>query len=320
MTQHNTSQQRLIKAAEKMEISVNDKQKDWIQDIIEYSKDGKTEVVYEGINFGSNSAFSEMICDDRHIAKQLLADAGIAVPRGIVFKLDSEDFDSEALRKLAGGFMEEGKTYVCRPAYGTGRFAQRGTIKSLDDLELHLDQYIDEFATWLLEEAHSGSSLEMLVIGGKACGAIVREEFGLLGDGESSLEELMDAHNAEAAEADIIEINADTRQWMRDQDVFLSDVVPEGQRIILAGGDESGHALDVLANLHADYALWAEKIATILNRPVFMLEISTSAPEDAPDANAMVMDINGQVDWSQFKEAGDEDDQLANSILEYLFS
>lgn len=301
-----------------MGISISDKQTDWIQDIVVYSKSGKSEVISSGMSFGSTTAFSEMVCEDRHIGKQLLSDAGVSVPHGIVFKLDSEDFDVEELRKIAGSFMEEGKTYVCRPAYGTGNSAQSNNVKNLDELELHLDQYIEDFATWLLEEAHAGSRLTVLVIGSKIAGAIVRKEFGLMGDGNSSLEELIDAYNEDAAEENQIEINAETRQWMREQSIYLSDIVPTGQRVILAGGDQGGEIEDVLAELHPDYADWAEKIANVLKRPVFALEISSSAPQDPPSDHAIVMDIDGQVDWSQFKQ-DDEENELASRILAHLF-
>lgn len=319
MTQHNSKQQALIQAAENLGIETIDFQKDWIQDVVQYQKAGKSEFISEGMEFGSNTNHSEMICEDRHIGKQLLAKAHINVPSGLVFKLDQEDFDRAKLEHVLEGFIKEGKSYVCRPAYGTGRYAQKKNIRSIETLETHLEQYVEDYATWLIEEDYSGTPLRLLVIGSEICAAEIREEFGLVGDGESSLEELLDAHNAQANEADQIQINAETRQWMRDQDVYLSAIVPEGQLVVLRGGEEGGPAINVMSDLHQVYHEWAKKIAAILNRPVFAIDIVCEKPSAEPSSSALVIDIDGNPIWDQFL-SNFGSNELAEKILGAIFN
>ncbi len=312
----NPHQEKLLQTAAQLGIATEDLSSAWLVDAVRYSRHGRNEVVLEGNALGSTPLLATTICESLSITRHLLVELGIPTPQGKFFKLESETTSAAQLQSLLDGFWKDGKVYSSRPAFSKENYGVASNIKTLTELELHLDTFADEFATWLLEEQVDGEDLQLLVIGGKLVAAILRSPLKLKGDGVHTLEELIDVHNKAAEGSDIVEIDADTRQLLRDQSVFLSEVVPQNQWVQLksasAGG---GDAVDVTARLHSRYGQWASAIATQIGLGLFTMDCRSSDPTQDPQEAGCVLSIQAQPQWLPFEQAQGNTQDFAQMLL-----
>jgi cyanophycin synthetase len=313
-------QEKLIQAARQAGITTEDLSISWGQDAVRYSLGTTSEVVFEGNAFGSTPLLATTICNDLPIARHFLGQLGIPSPKGKVFKLEGTTTSKAQLEALIGEFWQAGTSYVCRPAYDNTGHGIAGNITALTDLELHLDSYASDYATWILEEQVVGDDLQLLVVGGELVSGILRSPLKLQGDGIKTLEEMIDQHNASASDAQRVEINGETRQLLRDQSVFLSEPVPAGQWVQLKQPSAgAGGATDVTTRLHASYAEWARKIARSVGLGLFSMNCRTTDPAADPQAATWVLDLNARPEWIAFDTADGNARDIAKLLLQAAF-
>jgi hypothetical protein len=318
--QYMSAQEKLLQAAVALGLQATDLTIAWSQAAIRLSKGDQEEVIFDGTGFGATPLLATTICNDLPILRHYLAALEIPSPRGVVFKLDQEHTSKEELTDILGDFWHEGKIYTLRPAFDTSGNGVASNLRRLDDVEMHLDTFADEFATWILEEQVEGEDLQMLVIGGKLAAAILRSPLKLKGDGTHTLEELIDAHNLLAKPSDRVEINAETRQLLRDQAVFLSEIVPSGQWVQLKNpGAGAGGATDVTTRLHAGYAAWATQLSAHAGLAHYTIHARCSAIDADPAAAAWVMGIDPRPDWLAFEHAEGSNQGIATLLLQAIF-
>lgn len=312
-------QQRLIEAARNAGITVEDLSLAWSQDAVRFTYAGLSEIVFQGAILGSSSFLGTTICNDLPIARHYMAELGIPTPKGKVFKLESEQTSKAQLTELLGDFWVEGNRYNCIPAFSVDGHGSASNIKALTDLEIHLDTFADDYATWILEEQTDGEDLQLLVIGATLVAGIVRSALRLSGDGIQTLEELIDAHNAQASGEQMVQIDAETRQLLRDQAVYLSEVVPAGQSVQVKNPGAGGGATDVTAKLHSLYAEWAGKIAFATGLKAFTVSIQCASPSDSPQQTARVTSLSAKPDWIAFENANGNEKDIAKLLLKEMF-
>jgi hypothetical protein len=313
-------QQRLIEAARAAGVTVQDLSTEWSQDAVKFVHAGQTEIVFQGAILGSNSYLGNTICNDLPITRYYLAELALPIPHGKVFKLDSEQTSQDQLAGLIGDFWIEGKPYRCLPAFESDGHGVASGLKSLADLELHLDTFADDYATWVLEAQTDGQDLELLVIGGNLIAGIERSALSLKGDGERTLEELIDSHNAHASATQIVIIDSETRQLLRDQAIYLSEVVENGRSIQLKNPGSGGGATDVTSKLHPLYNDWAQKISDATGLKAFTINIKCDSSSSDPATFAKVISLSSKPDWLAFQTADGNQKDIANVLLSEMFA
>jgi hypothetical protein len=313
-------QQRLIEAARAAGVTVQDLSAEWSQDAVKFVHAGQTEIVFQGAILGSNSFLGTTICNDLPITRYYLAELSIPIPNGKVFKLDSEQTSQDQLSALLGDFWVDGKHYRCIPAFGSDGHGLASSLQSLTDLEIHLDTFADDYATWVLEEQSNGQDLELLVIGTHLIAGIERSALRLTGDGERTLEELIEAHNTTASESQMVSIDAETRQLLRDQAVYLSEKVENGRSVQVKNPGASGGATDVTSKLHALYQDWATKISDVTGLKAFSISLKTDAPSSDPTHSAKVISLSSKPDWLAFQTANGNQTDIAKTLLSEMFA
>jgi hypothetical protein len=277
--------------------------------------------VFQGSILGSNSFLGTTICNDLPITRYYLTDLAIPTPHGKVFKLDSEQTSKAQLRDLLGEFWTEGTIYRCLPAFSIDGHGVASNIKQLDDLELHLDTFADDYATWILEVQAGGEDLELLVIGGELVAGMTRTALKLTGDGVLTLEELIDAYNVEASPSARVQIDAETRQLLRDQAVYLSEIVPDGNAVQVKNeGAEGAGAKDVTEKLHRTYSDWAKKTSDATGLKVFSMKLKCDNPSSDPSTAAKVISLNAKPDWIAFEKAEGNQQDIAQILLSEMFA
>ncbi len=313
-------QKKLMSAASTSGIETADLSALWSQDAVKYSYGGKEEVIFEGMALGSTPLLATTICNDLPIARHYLELLGIPSPKGKVFKLEEEHTTLVQLTALLDGFWVEGTIYACRPTYELSGHGVAGNLSSMRELELHLDTFADEYATWLIEEQVQGQDLQILVIDGKLTAAVLRSPLRLKGDGTHTLEELIAQHNLTATAAQAVEIDAETRQLLRDQSIFLSEIVPATQSVQLKNaGAGAGGATDVTSNLHPRYTEWCTLIARKIGLQLFSIDCKCMDVTTDPLHNTWVTQLNARPEWDTFTQTDQDDLTIAKLILKAIF-
>lgn len=221
-----------------------------------------------------NNASSMYISNNKKLMKTLLHDAGIPVPNGVTIHRNT--FPKFPLPKLIDGLKFP---LVAKPAKNTNS----GTdvlcnIKNHDELSLFLEKNFKTHPYMLVEEYHAGlKEYRVLVLKGRVIGVVQRFAPGLIGDGDSTIRQLVTSNNnliANNAFTDspvesptsIIEINEDCINCLKDQGLTLDSIPKKGQAIKLrhvVNRAMGGHVCSIGKTINRENASFIEKTANI---------------------------------------------------------
>ncbi len=213
-------------------------------------------------------------CDDKEITRRLLGQAGLSVPRG---------------RTATGGeadeqFLTEVGEVVVKPARGEqGRGITVGVRdpEHLRDAVAHARAFCPDV---LLEERVAGDDLRVVVIDGEVVAAALRRPAEVVGDGRSTIRELIarqSARRAKATEGESrIPDDDHTRRTVEESGHHLDDVLDEGRVLPVrrtANLHTGGTIHDVTAELHPALAEAAVRTAEAIGIPVVGVDLLVPA-------------------------------------------
>jgi cyanophycin synthetase len=203
----------------------------------------------------ATSAIAEMIAQDKQLTRNLLSAIGVPVPEG------RSVADVEDAWKAAG---EIGLPVVVKPQYGNHG---RGVATNLSTREQVVNAYAaarEEGSSILVESYIPGDDYRLLVIGGRLVAAALREPAHVIGDGRSTVRELVAEVNRDPRRSDghatvlsFIKLDAVGLAVLSEQGYTPDSVPPEGQRVLIRrNGNLStgGTATDVTDRVHPDTA------------------------------------------------------------------
>ncbi|MEM7040750.1 MAG: hypothetical protein AAF570_27560, partial [Bacteroidota bacterium] len=298
-------QEKLIAAAESLGITVTDLSEAWQRDAVRYTYQGQSQLVLDGRIYGNLSHHSELLADDKHVTKLIFEELGIPAPPSVTFKVadDADEVAEDEISGQIGDFFVEGKKYVCKPVFGTDGHAVGMHLDEMWRIEEHVDEYRDTYMSWMLEEQIEGEDVRIQAVGGKLVAACVRKPAYVTGDGEHTLDELIELHNEKIAQQNPnnrLEIDAAARQLMRDQNLFLSSVVPSGQRVVMkhvSNMGQGGVAEDVTDTLHPRYHEWVAAVAQKFDVRAFAFDAMSTDITADPVEHAHAIEINVKAQW-----------------------
>ncbi|SOC41185.1 acylphosphatase [Salinicoccus kekensis] len=195
------------------------------------------------------------ICDNKEITKQYLrsAEVPVPVPEGKVFDETYTDEDILAFAKT----ME--LPIVFKPTDGNAGNGVFANIESLDELE-EIIPYVREeleFKEVMVEDYIPGREYRVFVIDDHVLGAMIRRPASVLGDGESTIKELI--HQANEVRmtnphltSRLIKVDREIRSILKRKGFKLSTVPGDGERIYLrekSNLSKGGDAIDVTDKL-----------------------------------------------------------------------
>lgn len=310
----------LVKTARSLGIEVTDKSPQWHIDAIEFALGDHTELVLEGRHYSYLSSQSLALVDSKDVCKALLEECGLRVPADVVFQLEGG-----AVRETAETFIQEGQSYVCKPLWGTdGRGVAMHLLDAVD-VEMHVDNWAEEYEEWILEEQIEGKDLRIQVIGGRIAAACIRVPAEVTGDGEKDLEGLIAAHNEKIAAQNPmnhLEIDTQTRRLMREQEVYLSTVIEAGQTIQLkyvSNMGKGGIARDITDSLHPAYQAIIDQVAEKFKLRTFAFDGIALDPTQHPDKNLVALELNAKAQWLHHTFSEVKTHDIAEMVLRDLF-
>ena len=162
--------------------------------VIEFNYNGHKEYVIEGNKTDRDTYIFPIITDDKFIAKQVMKNAGLCVPEAILL---DKNMDKEEIEELVSTFFNN--PLVVKPRntnYGTGItvFSKKTSKKQIMEAIEYAFKFDDNI---LIEEFAKGMEYRFLVVDGKCLSVAHRRTASVIGDGKSTIEELIDAKNKE---------------------------------------------------------------------------------------------------------------------------
>ncbi len=208
-------------------------------------------------------------CDDKRVTRRIAERAGLAVPRGRTATGDHCDAD----------FLAEVGEVVVKPARGEQGKGITVGVRDPDELRAAVTLARQHCPEVLLEELVAGQDLRVVVIGHEVVAAAVRKPASVVGDGRSTVRELIAAQSRRRAAAtggeSRIPMDDGTEATVRAHGHEMDDVLGVGEELEVrrtANLHTGGTIHDVTDLLHPALVTASVRASRALDIPVTGLD------------------------------------------------
>ncbi len=216
------------------------------------------------------SAVAMSRCDDKRIARAVVADAGIRIPEGCTATFTDEDCR----------FLEKVGTAVVKPARGEQGAGITVGVTGADELNRAIELAVQHCPDVLIEERCEGEDLRIIVIGGKVIAAAIRQPPEVIGTGTHTIRQLIEAQSRRRSVAthgeSVIPLDSVTADTVHKEGWQLDDVLPANERLIVrhtANLHTGGTIHDVTDELNPMLAKVAVDAAEAIEIPVTGIDL-----------------------------------------------
>jgi cyanophycin synthetase len=239
------------------------------------------------------SAVSESIAQDKDLTKRLLRAAGVPVPMGRPVK----DLDDAWLAA-----DEIGYPVVVKPQDGNQGKGVTVNIKDRAGIERAYPAAAS-IGTVMIESYLPGYDFRLLVVGNRLVAAARRDPAHVVGDGRSSVKQLVDRVNADPRRGDghatqLTRIKFDdvALAQLASKGLSVESVPAKGQRVLLrnnANLSTGGTATDVTDDVHPEVAAAAVDAARMIGLHVCGVDVvCESIDRPLPDQHGGIVEVN----------------------------
>ncbi|MFC3692760.1 N-acetylglutaminylglutamine synthetase [Chenggangzhangella methanolivorans] len=219
------------------------------------------------------------ICDDKAVTRRAVAKAGVVAPDQI------EAGDREALE----AFLEKHGAVVVKPARGEqGRGITVG-LDTIEDLEAAIEDAKAFCDRVVVEQMVEGEDLRIIVIDFKLVAAAIRRPAHVIGDGKTTIRELIEKQSKRRQAAtggeSSIPMDGQTEKCVAKAGYAMDDVAPENKVIMVrktANLHTGGTIHDVTGEVHPALVEAAVKCARAIDIPVCGIDFMVTSPR-GPD-------------------------------------
>lgn len=268
------------------------------------------------------SALASDLACDKYVTKQVLAQCGIPVPDGIVVTTVAE--------ALAARQRIDGPVVVKPLAGNQGKGVTINASKPAE-IERAFQLAYDYNHSVLIEEYVCGHEYRLCVVGGKLIAAAERIPAYVLGDGQHTVQELVDLTNADADRGNghekrltKIKIDATAVDVLARQQLTLASVPADRQLVRIrenANLSTGGTAVDVTDIVHPDNVKMVERVARLIGLDVAGIDVvAESIAEPIREGYGAVIEVNAApgIRMHHYPSAG-KARNVAQRIVESLF-
>ncbi|PAA12856.1 N-acetylglutaminylglutamine synthetase [Pseudomonas fragi] len=225
------------------------------------------------------SAISMSLCQDKCLTHKVLSQAGLNVP--------SQQLAGNADDNLA--FLEQHTRVVVKPVDGEQGNGVAVDLDSIEHVQLAIEAARAFDSRVLLESFHEGLDLRIVVIGFEVVAAAIRRPAQVTGDGQHSIQRLIEAQSRRRQAAtggeSRIALDAETLRAVQAAGYEYDSILPAGQVLAVrrtANLHTGGCLEDVTGVLHPVLADAAIRAARALDIAVVGLDLMVPAA-DQPD-------------------------------------
>jgi GNAT-family acetyltransferase (TIGR03103 family) len=246
---------------------------------------GFLRLTYQGRAMLTRGSLSELTsavamsrCDNKDVTHRVLAAAGLRVPRTRLASFDARD----------ERFLAEVGSLVVKPVHGEGGAGVTIGVITADELAQALTQARVHSSQVLLEEFVTGHDLRVVVIDHAVVAAAIRRPATVVGDGHSTIRQLIQAYDATIRARSsgelMLPLDAQTKDTVQAAGKALDDVLGSGVELAVrrtANIHTGGTMHDVTDRVHPDLIAACVKASRALDIPVVGLDLIVPSIEGA---------------------------------------
>lgn len=255
---------------------------------------GKHQRKIEATLMDDTSALGVEIAADKDRTKTILSQSGVPVPKGEV--ISTWDEALRAAEKI-------GYPVVLKPLDGNHGRDVILNIKNKEELQAAFELLKDKKEALVIENYLKGNDYRLLVVGGKLIAAAKRIPPFVVGDGEKTVQQLIEALNADPDRGHghekrltKVTIDDETMRLLDIQKHTLQSVPEAGEEVQLkatANISTGGSAEDVTDIVHPMNHRMAERIARTIGLNVMGIDmIAESLEQPLVQENGGVIEVN----------------------------
>lgn len=233
--------------------------------------DDKEEFIYQATKTSKDISTYPFVTDNKLLVKNILKDNNIHVPNGILLE---EDMSINEKNILIKPFIN--KSVVVKPNTtnrGTGItvFEKPANIKELKDAIKYAFQFDSKV---IVEEFKKGLEYRFLVIGDECICVIHRRAASVVGDGKSTINELIKLKNKEPWHGlahRTITIDDNLKIILNRQGYKLKSIPPKNKRVFLRDNSNcstGGESIDLTDEVPDEFKRIAVKAAKLFNAKI----------------------------------------------------
>jgi cyanophycin synthetase len=240
------------------------------------------------------SAIGEAIAQDKELTKSLLATIGVPVPEGRVAK---------TVEEALAAAREIGAPVVVKPRKGNQGKGVSTALESSDAIATAFQIAVAYDGETIVERHVYGSDHRLLVIGDRLVAAARREPPSVLGDGRSTIAELVARENLNPLRGDDhstslskLRLDAIGLEHLAEQGLNAESVPAAGSRVSLrknANLSTGGSATDVTDTVHPEVAARAIEAARMVGLDVAGIDVvATSVDRPLEETRGAIVEVN----------------------------
>ena len=283
---------------------------------------GRRQKILRASITGDTSLIAVETAGDKHLAKTLLAAAGVPTPRGTVVRTAAEAIAEAA--KING-------PVVTKPIDGNhGRGVNLG-LTNADQVAWGFEQARAHGRRVIVEEQFEGRDYRILVINGEVVAVAERMPARVTGDGRQTISSLIEQVNADPRrgvghEAVMTRIVVDdhVRERMANEGLTLGSVPEFGREVRLrdtANLSTGGSAIDRTNVIHPVNAMIAKRAAAVVGLDVAGIDfLAPDITRSVLETGGGIVEINAAPGFRMHLEPSEgEPRNVAKPVIEMLF-
>ncbi|HEY0878056.1 MAG TPA: cyanophycin synthetase [Zeimonas sp.] len=264
------------------------------------------------------SAIAEGISRDKDLTKELLRSCGVPVPEGRPVA-DAEDAWNAAL--------EVGLPVVVKPSDGNHGRGVFTNLVSRDEVLAAWNVAREEGSGVLVERFVHGNEHRLLVVGGRVVAATRGEPAHVVGDGRSTVTELIDLQlnshplrgSTEDCPLNFVRIDSSARIELARQGFDADSVPPPGKRLLI---QRNGNvSIDVTDEMHPEVAAMAALAADVVGLDIAGIDlVAEDISRPLEEQRGAIVEVNaGPGLLMHLKPAVGRRRPVGEAIVDHLF-
>lgn len=265
------------------------------------------------------SAIAESISRDKDLTKTLLQSCGVAIPEGRL--VDSADDAWEAAEDI-------GLPVVVKPSdanHGRGVFIDLNTRA---EVQTAYAAALEEGSSVLVERFIRGNEHRLLIVGGKLAAAARGEPIFVIGDGKSTVSQLIDVLNTDPRRGDleehplnpvILEREPAARLELERQGLSAEAIPAAGRKVLLLRNGNV--AIDVTDLVHPSVAATASLAARVVGLDIAGVDlVAEDISRPLAEQRAAIVEVNaGPGLLMHLKPSEGKPRPVGQAIVNHLF-
>ena len=270
----------------------------------------------------STSAIAESIAQDKELTRSLLRSIGIPTPEGRA--VESAEDAWEAAEDI-------GLPVVVKPQYGNHGRGVATNLQSQEQVIAAYNAAREEGRAIVVERHAPGDDYRMLVVGGKLVAAARREPAHVIGDGQSTVQKLIDKVNEDPRRSDghstslsLIKIDAVALGVLLAQGMTPDTIPPVGKKVLVrrnANLSTGGTAADVTDEVHPDVARHAIEAARVVGLDIAGVDmVAQDISQPLQGQRGVIVEVNaGPGLRMHIEPSSGKPRPVGESILDMMF-